>query len=185
MSNNINLLISPSVLKTISGIDDNIDDGKLFPVIYRSQYTHIQEALGTDLYNKVLNDKIGQNLTGKYEILYNNYIVPCLIEWCLYNMTLDLSLPITNKGIMRPNSSNSNAASVDELRLAQTTRSNSAEFWTQRVINYCKEHCNDLKEYHNNNGLDKIHPENTAYDSGIYFQSNSNSRRNNRGSRWR
>lgn len=177
---NFDLLISPSVVKHLSGVDKNIDDEKIFPIIYRAQYGVLQEKLGTDLYNRILTDKTSSTLTGHYDILYKNYIVPCLVEWVLYYMTIDLSMPLTNKGMVRPTSDISDAGSIEGIRLAQQSRENSAEFWSERIVRYCQENCNNLPEYGQNNGLDKIKPGRTGYD--IYFGGYNLGK--NKGSKW-
>ena len=180
---NYNLLISPATFKKLSGSDENITDKRLAPIIFRAQYTYIQDILSTDLYDKILSDYQADTLTGKYSTLYNSYIIPCLVEWVRFLAQNDLSMPLTNKGLMRQSSENSANATIEELSFANNFKTNSAEFWSQRVTNYICEHSNDLPEYSDNNGLDKMKGSSTQYNSGIWFES-SGRRRNNKDSRW-
>lgn len=184
MNYNFELLISPDVYKSLSGSDKNIDDNKLTPIIYKCQFTYIQAKLGTKLYNKILTDKSNDNLSGFYETLYVNYIVPTLVLWISYHAGIELSIQLTNKGLIRPTSEISQVASIEEINKLTTNTSNTAEFYTQRLIDYICENNNKFPEYNTNTGLDEMTPEGTQYDGGGIFFPDSRFRKNNKGSRW-
>ena len=79
------LLISEQKLKDNTPITDNVDSSELRFAIQQSQAIQIQETLGTNLYEKILQlvDTGDINLAGNanYKSLLDNYIQPTLIAY--------------------------------------------------------------------------------------------------------
>lgn len=71
--------ITPYQLKANGLILENVGDDKLLVVMRRAQDLHIEPALGTTLYKKLLEDIENDTLTGIYETIVNDYIVEALI----------------------------------------------------------------------------------------------------------
>ena len=95
------LFISEETIKNSTTINGNVDVELLLPYIKVSQDIHVQQLLGTDLYD-VLQDKIagtgGASLAGNYKILVDEYIQPVLIHYSLYEC-----LPFLSYKIMKNN----------------------------------------------------------------------------------
>ena len=66
-------------------IEQNVDADLVVKMIWKAQTTNIQEILGTNLYNRLVNDT--PNFTGQYLTLMNNYVQPALSEWTVYHLT--------------------------------------------------------------------------------------------------
>jgi len=163
------LLTSTWRLKKNTPIQQNVDDDLLNPYIFKAQETHIQQILGTNLYDKVMNDVVANSINGYYKILLDDYITPCLIEWAFYEALPFISLKITNKSIGRGNAEFLNEGDLNDLKYLRQTVRDLAEFYGQRIIGYLKQYSNNFPEYTTNSGLDKIVPNGSNYFSGVYL----------------
>ncbi len=77
------LFITRTDLVRNSILDGNVDTDKFIQFIKIAQEIHIKNYLGTDLYNKISNDILANNLTGDYLELVNSYIQPMLIHFAM------------------------------------------------------------------------------------------------------
>ena len=168
------LLISTATLKKHTPIQDNVDDSLLNPYIYKAQETHIQQILGTNLYDKVLNlvqtNTIGTASNVAYKTVLEDYIVPCLIEYSFYEVMPFISLKITNKSIVRGNAEYAAEGDLADLKYLRQSVRDLAEFYAQRLTNFLRQYSNNYPEYFTNSGLDKIVPNSTSYFAGVYIK---------------
>ena len=77
------LFINRTDLVRNSILDGNIDTDKMLPFIKLAQEIHIQNYLGTSLYDKlsslITSGDIDLGTNAKYKTLLNDYVVPMLI----------------------------------------------------------------------------------------------------------
>ena len=163
------LLTSTYRLKKQTPIQQNVDDDLLNPYIFKAQETHIQQILGTNLYNRIMNDVVANSLAGPYLTLLNDYITPCLIEYTFYEVLPFISLKITNKSIGRGNADYMAEGDLSDLKYLRQTVRDLAEFYGTRIIGYLRQYSNQFPEYTTNSGLDKIVPNSQAYFNGVYL----------------
>lgn len=167
------LLISTATLKKHTPIQDNVDDSLLNPYIYKAQETHIQQILGTNLYDKIMNlvqtNTIGTASNVNYKTVLDDYLVPCLIEYSFYEVMPFISLKITNKSIVRGNAEFATEGDLADLKYLRSSVRDLAEFYAQRLTNYLKQYSYNFPEYFTNSGIDKIVPNSTSYFNGIYI----------------
>lgn len=163
------LLTSTFRLKKNTPIQENVDDDLLNPYIFKAQETHIQQILGTNLYNKIMNDVISNSVAGFYLTLLNDYITPCLIEYAFYEVMPFISLKITNKTIGRGNAEYLAEGDLNDLKYLRGTVRDLAEFYGERIIGYLRQYSGQFPEYLTNSGLDKIVPNSSNYFSGVYL----------------
>jgi len=76
----IKLLISIDDIARLSGFDGNIDNDSISPFIFMAQNSEIKRILGTELYNKIVNDYENETLTGSYLEIYNEKVNDLLSE---------------------------------------------------------------------------------------------------------
>jgi len=166
------LFISTATLKKNTSIQQNVDDSLLNPYIYKAQETHIQQILGTNLYEKIATlieaNTIGDAVNINYKKLLDDYVVPCLIEYSFYEVMPFISLKITNKSIVRGSSEFTTEGDLTDLKYLRSTVRDLAEFYAQRITNFIRQYSNNYIEYQTNSGLDKIVPNGTSYFNGIY-----------------
>ena len=77
------LFITRNDLVKYTAVNGNVDTDKFIQFIKISQDIHIQNYLGTDLFNKIGADIIAGTLTGDYLSLVNDYIKPMVIHWAM------------------------------------------------------------------------------------------------------
>ena len=76
---------------------------------------HIQNYLGTDLYNKISADIIAGTLTGDYLELVNDYIQPMLIHFAMVDYLPFASYELRNGGLFRHRSENAENPTKEEV----------------------------------------------------------------------
>lgn len=167
------LFLSTYRLKKNTPIQQNVDDDLLNPYIYKAQETHIQQILGTNLYDTIATmiqtNAISQPQNANYKTLLDDYITPCLIEYSFYEVMPFISLKITNKSIVRGNAEFATEGDLSDLKYLRQTVLDIAQFYAQRVSNYLKQYSYNYPEYFTNSGLDKIVPNSTSYFNGVYI----------------
>ena len=163
------ILLSTDKLKANTPIQDNVDDSLLKPYIYKAQVTHIQQILGTDLYNKILSDVQAGTITGNYKTLLDDYIQLALIEYAFYEVLPFISLKISNKTIGRGNAEYLAEGDLADLKYLRQTVLDVAQFQGQRIVGYVKQYSNLFPEYQTNSGLDKIIPNSNTWFNGVYL----------------
>lgn len=78
-------------------VNDNIDPKKLRPIIYAVQRTRIEPIVGTPLYDKLVTEIDNGTLTGLYETLMKEHIIPTMVVYCDWKATFHLTSQMTNK----------------------------------------------------------------------------------------
>ncbi len=160
------LLISEDTIKKSTTINGNVDVELLLPYIKVAQDIHIQQVLGTDLYEKIQSDISGGSLAGVYKTLVDTYIQPVLVHYSLYECMPFLSYKIMNKSIVQKISETSSNASLDDVKYIRNVVLNTAEFYTKRLVDYLR-HKNDLYPEYNSNTDNDMSPDKSAYFSGM------------------
>ena len=141
------LFISENKLKKSTTINGNVDVELLRPYMKVAQDIHIHPKLGTDLYNKLQSDISGSSLTGNYQTLVEDYIQDALVHWTLYECIPFLGYKIMNKNIVRKTSEQSDNAGLDELNYLREVVRNTAEWYTERLIDWLRHNNNLVPEY--------------------------------------
>jgi hypothetical protein len=81
---------------------------------------HIQNYLGTKLYDKISDDIIADTLTGDYLDLVNEYIQPMLIHFAMVDYLPFAAYEVKNNGLLKHRSENSETPSKDEIDFLTT-----------------------------------------------------------------
>ena len=152
------LFITLDELKRKSIFDGNLDTDKLIQFVEVAQDTNIQLQLGTKLYDKLQADIIANNLTGNYLTLVNDYIKPMLI-W--YSQTAYLpfaAYQVSNGGVFKHSSDNSVSVETEEINMLVNKAKDTAEFYTERFIQYMNFNSNLFPEFISNQD-EGIYPE--------------------------
>ena len=130
------LFISRTDLVKNSILDGNVDTDKFIQFVKISQEIHIQNYLGTKLYNRISNDIISNNLSGDYLSLVNDYLQPMLIHYAMMDYLPFAAYQIKNGGVFKHNSENSETVSKDEIDFLTKKQRDFAEYYTRRFIDY-------------------------------------------------
>ena len=156
------LFITRKDLVKFSSLNGNVDTDKFLQYIKIAQDIHIQNYLGTDLYNKIQSDIEGSTLTGDYLSLVNDYIKPMLIHWALVEYLPFAAYTIANNGVYKHNSENAENVSKEEIDFLIEKERTTAQYYTERFIDYMSFNAsNKFPEYYTNNNED-IYPDKDA-----------------------
>jgi hypothetical protein len=141
------LFITLDELKRKSIFDGNLDTDKLIQFVEVAQDTNIQMQLGTKLYDKIQADIIANSLTGDYLSLVNTYIKPMLIWYSQVAYIPFAAYQISNGGIFKHNSENSTSVEPEEINMLVNKAKDTAEFYTERFIQYMNFNSNLFPEF--------------------------------------
>ncbi len=164
-------MLSTQYLKDNTVINNNVDDELLNPFIIQSQNVHIEQILGSDLFDEVCNEISGNTISANNKILLDEYIQPTLKEWVVFESLPFLNYKLTNKSVASKSSDNSDPADLSDIKYLRGTVRDIAEYMDQRMIDYLKRSCNEGKYplYRSNNDMDDIKPTDSSYFGGIYL----------------
>ena len=152
------LFISRTDLVKNSILDGNVDTDKFIQFIKISQEIHIQNYLGSKLYDKIYADIIAGTLAGDYLALVTDYLQPMLIHYAMMDYLPFAAYQIKNGGVFKHNSENSETVSKDEIDFLTKKQRDFAEYYTRRFIDYICFNSNKFPEYNNNTETD-IYPD--------------------------
>jgi hypothetical protein len=134
------LFINRTDLVRNSIIDGNVDTDKFIQFIKIAQQIHIQNYLGTELYNKIstliTSGDIDETDYADYKTLLNDYIQPMLIWWSQVDYIPFASYQIRNGGIYKHSSETSESVGKDEVDFLVNKAREKADFYTRRFIDY-------------------------------------------------
>lgn len=83
------LFVTPLELVQATLMGGNVDVDKYAPIMENVQDKTIQEMLGTELYDKIIADKIANTITGVYLTILNDFVKPVTkFETCANYITL-------------------------------------------------------------------------------------------------
>ena len=129
--NNI-LLISEELLKTYSYINENVQSDELRYAIMVSQNIEIQESLGTNLYQYILdavdNGTITDPSNANYKILLDKYIQPALVGYSLYRAIDNFMAKLMSVGMVQNRSEQGNQIDFKLFLHIKTQAKQDAEF---------------------------------------------------------
>ena len=132
------LFINRTDLVRNSIIDGNVDTDKFIQFIKLAQQIHIQNYLGTELYNKIstliTSGDIDEAEYADYKTLLNDYIQPMLIWWSQVDYIPFASYQIRNGGIYKHSSETSESVGKDEVDFLVNKAREKADFYTRRLL---------------------------------------------------
>ena len=162
------LFIKRDDLVRNSVLSGNVDSDKFLQFIEVAQEIHIQNYLGTKLYDKLRNDIVGGTLTTAYETLLDDYIQRMLIHWAMVEYLPHAAYTISNGGAYKHTAENSIAMEKEEVDFLINKHRDVAEHYTRRFIDFMSFNNSTYPEYNTNNN-DDIHPDKDAIFNGWHL----------------
>ena len=163
------LFISEAKLKDSTAINLNVDTELLLPYVRQAQKLYVEPKLGTDLTQKLKNEIIAGTLAGAYQTLVDDYIGDMLPNWAFYHAIPFLRFKIENGNIYSKTSETGSALSTEEAQHLREEVRNTAEYYTERMIDYVRNNTSSFPEYNTNSGAD-ISPDPNAYYNGMNLE---------------
>jgi len=156
------LFITRNDLVKYTAVNGNVDTDKFIQFVKIAQDIHIQNYLGSDLFNKISEDIIADNLTGDYLTLVNDYVKPMVIHWAMVEYLPFASYNIANKGIYKSSSENASVVDKNEIDFLIEKSRNLAQYYTDRFISYMQFNApSKFNEYYTNSNQD-VYPDKDA-----------------------
>lgn len=156
------LLVTKDDIYKYSQLNGNVDVDKISPFVKVAQDIEIQDVLGTNLYQKILQGVIDDNLSGNYLVLLNQYIQPMLIHYAMADFLQFHGYEISNAGILRNAPENTQLPDKNEIDTIVSRQRKIAETYRHRIVSYLTYYPQYFPEYTSNQA------------SGEYPSSNSN-----------
>lgn len=163
------LFISEEKLKDSTAINLNVDVNLLLPYVRQAQKLYVEPKLGTDLYEALKTKITGGTLAGAYKTLVDDYIGDMLPNWAFYHAIPFLRFKIENGNIYSKTSETGTALSTEEAQHLREEIRNTAEYYTERMIEYVTNNTTDFPEYNTNSGAE-ISPDRNAYYNGMNLE---------------
>jgi hypothetical protein len=156
------LFINRKDLVKFTAMNGNVDTDSFIQYVKIAQDIHVQNYIGTDLYNKIQTDIINSSLEGDYLTLVTDYIKPMLIHWAMVEYLPFAAYTVSNKGVYKHSSENSENVSKDEVDFLIEKERNTAQYYTERFISYMTFNASTkFPEYYTNSNED-IYPDKDA-----------------------
>jgi len=159
------LFVTREDISVFTAANGNIDNDKLLPFINQAQDIHIQNYLGSDLYDKIQADIVAGTLAGVYLTLVTDYVKSMLLHWSMVEYLPYAGVNIANGGIYTKNPENSTALSKDHVDALVEKSRDTAQFYTRRYIDYITNNLSSYPEYTSNSN-DDMYPDDIADNQG-------------------
>ena len=167
------LFISEEKLKDSTAINLNVDPNLLLPYVRQAQKLYVEPKLGTQLTQKlkdlITDGEIGDAGNEAYKTLLDDYIGDMLPNWAFYHAVPFLRFKIENGNIYSKTSETGNALSTEESQSLREEVSNTAQYYTERLIDYICNNTSSFPEYNTNTGAD-VNPDQNAYYNGMNLE---------------
>jgi hypothetical protein len=167
------LFISEEKLKDSTAINLNVDTDLLLPYVRQAQKLYVETKLGTELYDKlktlITNGTIGNVGNEAYKTLLDDYVGDMLPNWAFYHAVPFLRFKIENGNIYSKTSETGTALSETEAQHLREEVRNTAEYYTERLIDYITNNTSSFPEYNTNSGAD-VNPDQNAYYNGMNLE---------------
>ena len=155
------LFISRDDIIKFTVLNGNIDTDKFIQFIKIAQDIHIQNYLGTRLFNRLNDDIVNDDLTEPYTTLLTTYIKPMLIHWAMVEFLPYAAYTVANKGVFKHNSENSSNVDKNEIDFLIAKERDVAQSYTNRFIDYMCFNQVSFPEYNANSNAD-VFPDKSA-----------------------
>ena len=163
------LFISEEKLKDSTAINLNVDVNLLLPYVRQAQKLYVETKLGTDLTDKLKAEITASTLAGAYKTLVDDYIGDMLPNWAFYHAVPFLRFKIENGNIYSKTSETGTALSTEEAQHLREEVRNTAEYYTERMIEYVTNNLSSFPEYSTSSGAD-VTPDRNAYYNGMNLE---------------
>lgn len=162
------LFITREDIVKFTALNGNVDTDKFIQFVKIAQDIHIQNYLGTKLFQKLQADIIAGTLTGNYQTLVVTYVKPMLIHWAMVEYLPFAAYTIANKGVYKHSSENSENVDKNEIDYLLEKERNIAQNYTQRFIDYMSFNQQLFPEYRSNKNND-VFPDSMNNYTGWYI----------------
>jgi hypothetical protein len=163
------LLISTEDVKKFTIANGNLDPDDFIEYIKISQDITIQNYLGSQLYKKlqdlILSDEINNEEFADYRSLLVTYIKPMLVHWAMVYYLPFAAYTLSNKGLFKHSSESATNVDKAEVDYLVEKERDIAESYTQRFIDFMCFNQSTYPEYNSNSNED-VNPDTNNFYGG-------------------
>lgn len=156
------IFITTTDIKRYSVLSGNVDNDKFIQFLEIAQDIHIQNYLGTDLYEKlqslIINNTLNDVANVKYKDLLETYIKPMHIYWSLVEYMPFAAYTIANAGVFKHTSETSISVDKNEIDFLVEKNRDTAQNYTRRFIDFMCFQGHTFPEYNSNSNGD-VYPD--------------------------
>jgi|TARA_Y100000401_G_C8238975_1_gene182040 hypothetical protein len=167
------LFISEEYLKDSTAINLSVDPSYILPYVRVAQKKYVETKLGTDLFEKlqdlIKNGTLGNVGNEAYKTLVDKYIGDMLVHYAFYECLPFLRYKIQNNNIVSKTSENGSPLTREEAQDLRAEIEYTAQFYTERMIDYIVNNTTSFPEYSTNSGAD-VSPDKNAYYVGMNLE---------------
>lgn len=163
------IILDNESIKRFSPLSGNLDDDKLTTYVEIAQDIHLQSYLGTDLYESIQNHAINDTMPSEYTKLINDYVKPMLMRWTLVEFIPFAPYNVSNKGVFKGTSENSEVVSKEEVDEMVSKYEALALHYTKRLVDYLCDKSQLFPEYNTNIGSDMRPDRSLPSYGGLYL----------------
>lgn len=155
------LFVTREDIVKFTAMNGNVDTDKFIASIKIAQDIHIQNYLGTKLFNKINDAIVSNTLASPYTTLLSQYIKPMVIHFAMVEYLPFAAYTIANKGVFKHNSENSTNVEKNEVDFLIEKERDIAQHYTNRFIDYMCYNQASFPEYNTNSNGD-VFPDSEA-----------------------
>ena len=148
------LFVTREDIVKFTALSGNIDVDKYIQFIKIAQDIHIQNYLGTKLFDKINDAIVAGTLANPYLALLKDYIKPMVIHFAMVEYLPFAAYTIANKGVFKHNSENSTNVEKNEVDFLIEKERDIAQHYTNRFIDYMSYNQVLFPEYNTNSNGD-------------------------------
>lgn len=155
------LFVTREDIVKFTAMNGNVDTDKFIQFVKIAQDIHIQNYLGTKLFNKINDAIVANTLASPYTTLLSQYIKPMVIHFAMVEYLPFAAYTIANKGVFKHNSENSTNVEKNEVDFLIEKERDIAQHYTNRFIDYMCYNQALFPEYNTNSNGD-VFPDSEA-----------------------
>ena len=148
------LFVTREDIVKFTAMNGNVDTDKFIQFVKIAQDTHIQNYLGTKLFDKINDAIVAGTLANPYLALLKDYIKPMVIHFAMVEYLPFAAYTIANKGVFKHNSENSTNVEKNEVDFLIEKERDIAQHYTNRFIDYMSYNQALYPEYNTNSNGD-------------------------------
>lgn len=150
------LFITPQEMASTTILGGNVDIDKYLFCIANVQLTTIEPLLGTELYDKILEEAEADTLAGLYLTLYNDYVKPITKNEATAQYIEIASYMLTNGGLFKHTGENIEVVDKQEAQFLAQKYSGLAQMYVKRFEKWiCKNPLTEYKTYQDDVNADR------------------------------
>ena len=141
------LFITSAALKKNTIINGSTDPDKFVSYMFLAQDIHLHNYLGGDLYTRLSEGIIADDLTANEIILMDDYIQDTLIHFAMAEYLPFSAYTIGSGGTYKHTSENAESVSKSEIDSLAAKHRSYAENYAQKMVDYLKDNDGLYPEY--------------------------------------